>query len=223
MAYRTIGVLGLGIFGSTIAKELSGYDCEVIAVDLDLENVERIEPFVAQAIQGDFIDLEFLRSIGLEHCDAVVVATGTNLEASVLGVMNCKKLGIKEIVAKAKNGVFLEVLREVGATKVIRPEKEMGTRVAKNLLREHITDIVDLDEEHAIIEFKAPRKWVGKTLIELDLRKRYAMNVIGFRRKDTHHLDVFIEPDYRIEENVILVGIAESAVFEQYDYLNKLN
>ncbi len=83
MATRTFGVLGLGIFGSSIAKELSGFDCEVIAVDLDVSNLDRVEPFVTEAIQGDITDLEFLKNIGLENCDVVVVATGTSLEASV--------------------------------------------------------------------------------------------------------------------------------------------
>lgn len=222
MGTKTIGVLGLGVFGSSIAKELSEFDCEVIAVDLDVANVDRVEPFVTEAIQGDITDLEFLKNIGFENCDVVVVATGTSLEASVLAVMNCKKMNIATIIAKAKNKVFMEVLTAVGATRVIRPEKEMGTRVAKNLLRRHITDIVDLDEQYAVIEFYPPIKWVNRSLEELDLRKRYEMNVIGIRKKAERKLDVSFGPDYVIESNDIIVGIAESEVFERYDYLNKL-
>ncbi|WP_313469449.1 TrkA family potassium uptake protein [Carnobacterium sp.] len=222
MAAKTIGVLGLGVFGSSIAKELSEFDCEVIAVDLDLNNVERMEPYVTEAIQGDITDLDFLKDIGLENCDVVVVATGTSLEASVLAVMNCKKIGINPIIAKAKNKMFMEVLNAVGATTVIRPEKEMGERVAKNLLRRHITDIVDLDDQFAVIEFCPPKRWVGRTLEELNLRKRYEMNVIGIRRQPEKKLDVSFGPSYIIEETDIIVGIAESEVFERYDYLNKL-
>ncbi|MGE7365293.1 potassium channel family protein [Desemzia incerta] len=222
MAVRTIGVLGLGVFGSSIAKELSEFDCEVIAVDIDMDNVERVEPYVTQAVQGNITDLDFLQSIGLENCDVVVVATGTSLEASVLAVMNCKKLGIKTIVAKAKNKSFMEVLLEIGATKVIRPEKEAGTRVAKSVIRRHITDIVDLDEDYAVIEFIPPEPWIGKTFDELDLRKRYEINIIGVRRANQKRMDVSFSPDYRIEGGTMLVGIAESEVFERYDYLNKL-
>ncbi len=222
MGTKTIGVLGLGIFGSSIAKELSEFDCEVIAVDLDIANIDRVEPFVTEAIQGDITDLEFLKNIGIENCDVVVVATGTSLEASVLAVMNCKKMNIGTIIAKAKNKEFMEVLTAVGATRVVRPEKEMGTRVAKNLLRRHITDIVDLDEQYAVIEFYPPIKWINRSLEELDLRKRYEMNVIGIRKKAERKLDVSFGPDYVIESNDIIVGIAESEVFERYDYLNKL-
>lgn len=222
MAVKTIGVLGLGVFGSSIAKELSDFDCEVLAVDLDVNNVDRVEPYVTEAIQGDITDLDFLKNIGFDNCDVVVVATGTSLEASVLAVMNCQKLKIATIVAKAKNKVFMEVLYAVGATKVVRPEKEMGTRVAKNLLRRHITDIVDLDDEFAVIEFYPPARWVGRSLQELDLRKRYEMNVIGIRKKPEKRLDVSFGPDYIIDGSDIIVGIAESEIFERYDYLNKL-
>ena len=222
MGTKTIGVLGLGIFGSSIVKELSEFDCEVIAVDLDIANIDRVEPFVTEAIQGDITDLEFLKNIGIENCDVVVVATGTSLEASVLAVMNCKKMNIGTIIAKAKNKEFMEVLTAVGATRVGRPEKEMGTRGAKNLLRRHITDIVDLDEQYAVIEFYPPIKWINRSLEELDLRKRYEMNVIGIRKKAERKLDVSFGPDYVIESNDIIVGIAESEVFERYDYLNKL-
>lgn len=222
MAVKTIGVLGLGVFGSSIAKELNEFDCEVIAVDLDMNNVERVERYVTQAVQGDITDLDFLRSIGLEGCDTAVVATGTSLEASVLAVMNCKKLGIPIIIAKAKNKSFMEVLYEIGATKVIRPEKEAGTRVAKNVLRRHITDIVDLDDDYAVIEFIPPAAWIGKTFDNLDLRQKYEINIIGVRRKGQKRMDVSFGIDYHIEEGTILVGIAESEIFERYDYLNKL-
>ena len=131
-------------------------------------------------------------------------------------------MNIGTIIAKAKNKEFMEVLTAVGATRVVRPEKEMGTRVAKNLLRRHITDIVDLDEQYAVIEFYPPIKWINRSLEELDLRKRYEMNVIGIRKKAERKLDVSFGPDYVIESNDIIVGIAESEVFERYDYLNKL-
>ncbi|MER2175037.1 MAG: TrkA family potassium uptake protein [Carnobacterium sp.] len=222
MSVKTIGVLGLGVFGSSIAKELNEFDCDVIAVDRDMDNVERVEPYVTQAVQGNITDLNFLRSIGLDNCDVVVVATGTSLESSVLAIMNCKKLGVASIIAKAKNKSFMEVLYEIGATKVIRPEKEAGTRVAKNVLRRHITDIVDLDEDYAVIEFRPPIRWIGKTFDELDLRQKYEINIIGVRKTAQKRMDVSFSPDYRIEEGTVLVGIAESEVFERYDYLNKL-
>jgi len=106
-----------------------------IAVDLDVSNVDRVEPFVTEAIQGDITDLEFLKNIGLENCDVVVVATGTSLEASVLAVMNCKKMNIDRIVAKAKNKMFMEVLMAVGATTVVSPRKRNGNKSSQKLIK----------------------------------------------------------------------------------------
>lgn len=220
---KLVGILGLGIFGSTIAKTLSEFGSDVIAVDKYEENVNRIEPYIAKGVVGDFTDIELLRTIGLEDCDAVVIATGTYLEASVLGVLNCKKLGIKHIIAKAKNKNYREVLEEIGSTIVIQPEKESGMRVAKNLLRTNIEDIVRLDDSTSVVEFYPPERWIGKSLIQLDLRRKYDINIIGMRRSRTGKLLVSFDPNEQIAKDFVLVGITESDKFEQVDYLNQLD
>lgn len=220
---KLVGILGLGIFGSTIAKTLSEFGSDVIAVDKYEENVNRIEPYIAKGVVGDFTDIELLRTIGLEDCDAVVIATGTYLEASVLGVLNCKKLGIKHIIAKAKNKNYREVLEEIGSTIVIQPEKESGMRVAKNLLRTNIEDIVRLDDSTSVVEFYPPERWIGKSLIQLDLRRKYDINIIGMRRSRTGKLLVSFDPNEPIAKDFVLVGITESDKFEQVDYLNQLD
>ena len=220
---KLIGILGLGIFGSTIAKTLSEFGSDVIAVDKYEENVNRIEPYIAKGVVGDFTDIELLRTIGLEDCDAVVIATGTYLEASVLGVLNCKKLGIKHIIAKAKNKNYREVLEEIGSTIVVQPEKESGVRVAKNLLRTNIEDIVRLDDSTSVVEFYPPERWIGKSLIQLDLRRKYDINIIGMRRNKLGKLLVSFDRDEPIAKDVVLVCITESDKFEQVDYLNQLN
>lgn len=220
---KLIGILGLGIFGSTIAKTLSEFGSDVIAVDKYEENVNRIEPYIAKGVVGDFTDIELLRTIGLEDCDVVVIATGTYLEASVLGVLNCKKLGIKHIIAKAKNKNYREVLEEIGSTIVVQPEKESGVRVAKNLLRTNIEDIVRLDDSTSVVEFYPPERWIGKSLIQLDLRRKYDINIIGMRRNKLGKLLVSFDPNEPIAKDFVLVGITESDKFEQVDYLNQLN
>ena len=220
---KLIGILGLGIFGSTIAKTLSEIGSDVIAVDKYEENVNRIEPYIAKGVVGDFTDIELLRTIGLEDCDVVVIATGTYLEASVLGVLNCKKLGIKHIIAKAKNKNYREVLEEIGSTIVVQPEKESGVRVAKNLLRTNIEDIVRLDDSTSVVEFYPPERWIGKSLIQLDLRRKYDINIIGMRRNKLGRLLVSFDPNEPIAKDFVLVGITESDKFEQVDYLNQLN
>jgi len=219
---KTVGILGLGIFGSTIAKTLAEHDCDVIAIDKEEDNVNRLERFIPKGVVGDITDLSLLEAIGLEECDVVVIATGTALEASVLALMNCKKLGIKRIIAKAKNKTYREVLEEMGADTVILPEKETGMRVAKNIMRTNIEDIVSLDDETSIVEFFPPQRWIGKSLQDLDLRNRYDINIIGMREKRGAHLDVGISSDTIVQEHIMLVGITESDIFERHDFLNEL-
>ena len=148
---KTVGILGLGLFGTTIAKQLSQYDCDIIAVDsiyikaerlytIDSqeENVNRLEPYITKGVIADITDFHVLEEIGISNCDVTVIATGSNLEASILAVMRCSKLGVPKIVAKAKSKTSTEILMKMGATRIINPEKETGIRVAKNIVHHKI-------------------------------------------------------------------------------------
>lgn len=219
---KTVGVLGLGIFGSTIAKQLGEQHFDVIAVDKDLIDVNRLEEYVVQAVQGNITDLELLKSIGFDNCDVAVVATGSHLESSVMAIMNCKKLGIKKIIAKAKNRTHMEILLEIGAHEIIRPEKEMGDKVARNIMRNNILDVINLDDENSIIEFTAPEKWIGKSLKELDLRKKYKINVIGLKSDPDGKLQINVPPEQKIEPESFIVAIGKPDTFEHLDYTDQL-
>ncbi|NLC05176.1 MAG: TrkA family potassium uptake protein [Erysipelothrix sp.] len=220
---KLIGILGLGIFGSSVAKTLSQYeDIEIIAVDQDVKNVERLSDYVTQAVVGDTTDYNLLKSIGLGDCDVVIVATGSHLESSILAIMNAKNLGVQQIVAKARNRSHLQIYEQIGATLIIRPEKEMGEKLAHDLVRKNIIDVIELDESHSVVEFIVPHKWVNKSVQQLDLRNRYQMNIIGIK-KDIHGpLNVSFGADYVFEEKEIVVAITDSKQFEKEDYLNKL-
>lgn len=220
---KTVGVLGLGLFGSTIAKQLGEQNYDVIAVDKNSNDVERVKDFVIQAVQGDFTNLDLLESIGFDRCDVVVIGTGTSLEASVLAIMNCKKLGIGKIVAKAKNRSYMEIMLEIGADEVIRPEKEMGSRVARNIMRHNILDVITLDNENSIIEFTAPKKWINKSLKELDLRKKYEINVIGMKANPQDKLVINVSPEEKIRAGSFIVAIGNPHKFEHLDYTKQLN
>ena len=141
-------VLGLGVFGSTIVKTLSQFGHEVLAIDKDEECVQRIADYATRAIIGDVTDQKFLADLGIEEFDVGIVAIGNHLEESLLGVLNLKELGVPYIVAKAKNKRFMAILEQIGADRIIRPEKEMGERVARSLIRKNITDLIEIDENH---------------------------------------------------------------------------
>jgi trk system potassium uptake protein TrkA len=222
MKQKIYAVLGLGIFGSTVAKTLSEFDYDVIALDKDISCVDRASEFVTEAVQADFTDIEQLRAIGVGDVDVAVVATGARLEESIMAIMNLRELGVPYILAKAKNKTYREILLKIGADKVVRPEKEMGERVAKQLLSRNVVDMIDIDDNYSIVEMVPPRKWVGSNLKTLDLRNHYGINVLGVRKAQGARLSISPGPDYVIEETDQLLVIADTAVFERFEYLGKL-
>lgn len=218
MANKQYVILGLGVFGSTLAKTLSQFDQEVLAIDKDPECVERIADFVTKAVIGDITDKAFLMELGVHEFDVGIVAIGDHLEESILGVMNLKELGVQYIVAKAKNKRFMQVLEKVGADRVIRPEKEMGLKIARNLLRTNITDLIQLDDTYSVVEMKPSKEWVGKSLMSLDLRKKYNINILGKRNKETNKLEFYIDPHYIMQADDHFLLVADTEKIEKLDY-----
>ncbi|MEF9920605.1 MAG: TrkA family potassium uptake protein [Erysipelotrichaceae bacterium] len=215
-------VLGLGVFGSTVAKTLSEYNCEVLAIDRDIKCVDRVAEFVTQAVQSDITDKEQLRAAGAGECDIAIVGTGSHLEESVMAIINLKELGVPYIIAKAKNKRYMQIFSRVGADRVIRPEKEIGEQVAKSILSNNIVDMIDIDEEYSIMEVKAPGKWVGRTLKDLDARNKYGINVLGIRKQSDLHLSISPDADYIIEADDHMMVIADVKTFEKFDFLKKI-
>jgi trk system potassium uptake protein len=222
MKQKTYAILGLGVFGSTIAKTLSEYHCEVIGIDKDLANVERVADYTTQAVQADFTDIDQLRELGIQDVDVAVVATGSLLEASIMAVLHLKELGVPFIVAKAKNKLYMQILLKVGADKVVRPEKEMGERVAKTLLSRNVVDMIDIDDDYSIMELSAPTDWVGFALKNLDVRNKFGLNVLGVRSGNEAKLNFSITADYVIKAEDQLLVIVEASKFEAMEYQGKL-
>ncbi len=222
MKQKTYAILGLGVFGSTIAKTLSEYHCEVIGIDTDLTCVERVAEFATQAVQADFTDIDQLRELGIQDVDVAVVATGSQLESSIMAVLHLKELGVPYIVAKAKNRLYMQILLKVGADKVIRPEKEMGERVAKTLLSRNVVDMIDIDEDYSIMELTAPKEWVGFALKNLDVRNKFGLNILGVRNGEEAKLNFNINGDYVVKSNDQLLVIVEANKFEAMEYQGQL-
>lgn len=201
-------VLGLGIFGSTVSKTLSKYGCEVIAMDKDKDCVQRMADTVTQSICGDITDMNVLKNAGLQDCDVAVVATGSSLEDSILCLLHLKELGIPFVVAKAKNKTNREILLKIGADKVVTPEKEMGAIIAKGLLNKNILDVRDLDDGYSIMEIEIPNSWKNKTIIEVNPRKKYGINILAIR-ENNGKLNVSFASDYVFCEGIKLLVIGE--------------
>lgn len=216
---KQFAVIGLGVFGSTIASSLAKMGYEVLAVDRDITCVERIADTVTKAVQADATDINELRSLGIGEFDTVIIAIGNHLEESMLSVMNVKELGVPYVLAKAKNKQFMQILLKIGADRVVRSEKEMGERVAKSLVRKNIIDIIEVDNDYSIIEMKAPASWIGKTLKTLNVRSAYKMNILAIRYAFQEKLVLSVDPNYVIEDGDHFLVLGETEAVEKYDYL----
>lgn len=218
---NTYAILGLGIFGSTIAKNLSRYGHDVIAIDIDMAQVERMSEYVSHAVCLNITDIEQLKAVGIEDVDCAVVATGSRLEDSIMCIMNLKELGVKNIIAKAKNRKYSEVLLKIGANEVVLPEKEIGRRVAKRLVSPDIIDLFDIDSEFSIVEIHVLEAWVGYTLSELNLRNNFGINVIGIRRDKK--LTLTVDPNELITKDDELIIACKNDLFERFSELERVS
>ena len=219
MSTYTIGILGLGVFGTTIAKTLHKYDCNIIAVDNHEQQINQLESILTRGVVGDITDRSLLRAAGIQNCDAVVVATGTNLESSVLAVMHSKTLGVPKVIAKVKGTTAKEILLRIGADKVISPERETGISLAKHLIHRNITSVFELGGNVSIVEFRPPKKWIGKTLAELQLRQNYKMNIIGYRCGENQELNIQLTPDYVFNEDELITAVTDHNTIDHLEDL----
>ncbi|MBR2321737.1 MAG: TrkA family potassium uptake protein [Clostridia bacterium] len=207
--YKSYAVFGLGRYGLAVAKELANNGAEVLAVDLDENLVNSAIADIPFCKCADVTDPEVVKHLGIANMDVVIIAMANNLEASVMAVMLCKEIGVKTVIAKCRNEVHRKILTKVGADKVVFPEQESGLRLAKNLVSSDFIDVIELSKDVSVIEFEVKPEWVGKTLIDLNLRKKYAFNVIAIRQGND--LNINIDPSMPLTKNMQLVVITNSA------------
>ena len=182
MKYKTIAVIGLGRFGSTVAKMLASMDHEVLGVDIDPEVVQKISPFITHAIVADTSDEEAIKALALSQFDMVIVAIGGNLQANLMTAMLLKELNVHKIVAKAENNIQGKMLHKIGVDKVIYPDYDMALRLVQFLTRDHVMDYLQLSKNISLIEIKMPSIMVGTCLKDSNLREKYNLNAVGIRR-----------------------------------------
>ena len=205
---KSYAVFGLGRYGTAVALELVNNGMEVIAVDSD----ERIVNAAADELPickcADITDPDVIQQLGIGNVDVVIIAMANNLESSVMAVTLCKEIGVKTVIAKCGNEMHQKILTRVGADKVVFPEHESGIRLAKNLLSSGFVDMVSLAKNVSMIELDVKPEWVGSNLIELNLRKKYSVNVVALRRGDMVSVD--IDPREALLETDKLIVIANT-------------
>ncbi|MDY3251138.1 MAG: TrkA family potassium uptake protein [Candidatus Choladocola sp.] len=207
-------VFGGGKFGRSVAVTLQQLGCEVVLVDRDPEVIQELADEVSYAICADVEEPDVFENIGMRNFDGAVIAITESLEASIVTAMQCSEMGIPQILAKAKNKVHEKILRSVGAGKVIYPEVEMGKRVAKHIMAENFVDWIDLSPEFSLVEMDIPDSWCGRSLVELQIREKHNLNVIGV--KEGERLRVQIDPKEKLKEGTVLIVIGNNRDLERF-------
>lgn len=202
-------VIGLGRFGTQAAKRLCQQGCEVLAIDTSSELVQQLSDDVTQAVVGDARDKEVLRALGVKDFDCGIVAIGDSLADSILATMNLKELNVPYIVCKAHDETHRQVLKKLGADRVVIPEQENADRLAKSLSSPNVLDYIELSEDYGIIEVPAPAVWQEKSLIELNVRAKLGINILAVKREG--HITVSPAADFRISQGDVLVVLGDTS------------
>ncbi len=204
---KSYAVFGLGRYGKSVAKELVDSGAEVIAVDSNNKIVEDLVGEFPICKCADVTDHEVIKQLGISNVDTVVIAIASDFESSVMATMLCKEAGVSQVIVKCSSEIHRTILEKVGADMVVFPEKDSGIRLAKNILSSGFLDIADISDDISIIELNAKSEWIGKSLKELELRRKHSINVIALIEND--NIEIAIQPDTIIKQNMQIIVIAD--------------
>ena len=207
---KSVLLIGLGHFGKHIAMKLNDLEHQILAVDLNEERIQEALPYVTEAQIGDSTNKEFLLSLGVRNFDVCIVTIGDDFQNSLETVWLLKELGAEKVIARASREMQEKFLLRNGADEVVYPEKQLASWMAIRCTSEHILEYVELDDDYAILGLDVPQIWDGKTIVELDIRRRYGINVLGVR--DHGKLNMDIKPDMRLsaQQSILVVGHEKS-------------
>lgn len=215
MVKKEFAVIGLGRFGGSICRALAEEGMEVMAIDSNEERVNEFSMIASHCVVGDTTDESMIKSLGIRNFDHVIVAIGENIQASILTTLILKELGVKKITVKAQNDYHEKVLRKIGADQVVHPERDMGKRIAHNMVSNNVLDYLELSDEHSIVEIVANEKLDGHTLIDLDIRAKYGINIVAIKRNN----DIIVSPlaHERIQNKDILIVIGADIDINRFE------
>ena len=206
---KSYAVFGLGRYGMAVARELVDNGMEVIAIDEDQDTVNNAAVYLPICKCADVTDPEVIKHLGIAEIDTVIICMAGNLEASVMAVTLCKEAGVRTVIAKSANEMHQKILLRVGADQVVFPENESGIRLAKNLLSSGFIDMISLSSDVSMIEIEIKDEWIGKNLIELDLRKKFGFNIVAVKKGD--RVNVSINPEEALDAQTTLIVIANTS------------
>ena len=210
----SIGIIGLGRFGMSLAIELASKGKSIICVDQDEKKVKNILEYTDYAYVSEDLTKETLEELGFKECDTVIVCIGEKVDASILTTLNVISLGVKKVIAKAGNEEQGEVLERLGA-EVIYPDKDSADRLAKKILSHNILDFISLNENIEIVEITIPKRYIGVKLADSDIRKKYNLNIVAIERNEK--IDINISPAHVFEENDAIVVVGNTQQITEFE------
>lgn len=203
---RQFVIIGCGRFGASVAKTLYKLGYEVMVVDKDINIIQEMSECVTHAIQADASDENALRALGIRNFDVAVITIGTNVQDSIMATLLVKELGVKTVITKAQSEIHGKVLKKIGADKVVFPERDMGVRVAHNLISSNILDVIELMPDYSIIEVVALKEWEDQTLIDLRLPKRLGVSIMAIKTGDKINITPYAQDIIKKDDVVVLLG-----------------
>jgi len=219
MANNDFVVFGLGKFGKSVAQSLAENGKEVLAIDSSEEVIQDVADYVTHAVQADVTDGDALKALGVGNFDVAVIAISNNMQASIMSTILAKEMGVPYILAKAQNDIHKRVLEKVGADKVVFPEREIGVRIANNLISENFVDYIELSDDYSIVETAVLDEWVGKSLQEINMRVNYGINVMAIRKGG--NISIAPGPDLILQASDILVVIGSNGDLRKINMANR--
>lgn len=201
-----VAVIGLGRFGGSICKTLIELGHDVLAIDIKESKVNEFADLVTQAVQLDSTDEQALKEVGIRNMDHVIVAIGDDIQASILTTLILKEMNVPFVTAKAINDHHEKVLAKIGADKIVHPERDMGVRLVHQLLSKNVMDLIELSPDHSLIEIKATNRMIGKSLLELNIRAKYGVNILAIKSDEGLNISPKAEDVIREGDILVVVG-----------------
>lgn len=210
---KQYAVFGLGNFGKHLALGLENLGCEVIVVDNSMEKIQEIADKVSYAMCANIEDPEVIKSLGARNLDGAVIAISENFGTSIMATIMAKEIGIPYVLAKAQSSLHATVLKKVGADAGVHPEKEMGRRIARTMVSGNFADWIELSPDYSLVEIEIPDEWIGKRLVDLQIREKYGINVVGTIENGV--VDVTINPQRPFNKNLIVILIGSNEALQK--------
>ncbi|MBN2879505.1 MAG: TrkA family potassium uptake protein [Clostridia bacterium] len=206
---KQFAIIGMGRFGTSLAQTLYSLGNDVLAIDINEEKIAAVSDYVTHAVTGDATDEQTLKSLGINNLDVAVITIGGDMQASILVCLLCIELGIKKVIAKAQSDLHARVLRKIGVDKIVFPERDMGMRLARNLVSSNVLEFIELSSDHSLVEINVPEKWEDTSIMDLNIRAKYGVNIMAIKHGGVINVSPKAQDVLEKGDTIVVIGTNE--------------